>query len=557
MPSKNENVMQEAIDFDDANLSIEDLEESLEAELESQLSGLSLLEEEREKIGNPDNLGKVIMDEVWTQFGNQIGLDMTNEALIEAYNREHPEDPEEYSKAVGDAIMQDEKYKTACKEMKQKQQEGTLTDGYTGGTMGETDKPNLDHVVPRKEVHIKLRRRQAGIPTKELANKKENLVPTNESLNKSKKDQRIGQYVKKRKQRAKTLKARTDAVHKKIDQSNKSGAEKRIEHEKVDKRLRDKLAADDKMMLKADAKARTAINISIAKGVTKQTAKKAGKDALKVMAVSALFDLLKSIMNGLVRFFREKHKSFKLFLTEMKESIRRFISRISNFVRNGVSSVIGTVLTEIFAPIVRIFKKFSIFIKQGASSFVEVVHYWTAKENKDKPISVKIAQVGKIVTAGLTAAGAIIVGELIEKALLHIPVMAVEIPLLGSLANITGIFLASLLCGVVGAIVINRIDRYISKQQINDNIHNQINVKDGILRTKYKLVDVENQKMEEVKGAAILSVEERHCAAAIEMAESLDTIFNGSDDEGDETENSEALDKSNSALKELLEEGEA
>ena len=47
------------------------------------------------------------MNEVWTQFGNQIGLDMTNETLIQAYEREHPE---AYSKEIGDAIMQDEKY---------------------------------------------------------------------------------------------------------------------------------------------------------------------------------------------------------------------------------------------------------------------------------------------------------------------------------------------------------------------------------------------------------------------------------------------------------------
>ena len=92
MSSKNENAVLEVIDFDDEDLSIEDLEANLEAELEAQLSDLSLLEDEKEKIGNPDNLGKVIMDEVWTQFGNQIGLDMTNETLIQAYNREHPEE---------------------------------------------------------------------------------------------------------------------------------------------------------------------------------------------------------------------------------------------------------------------------------------------------------------------------------------------------------------------------------------------------------------------------------------------------------------------------------
>lgn len=187
--NKNENAYDDAsLDFD-----FDERERELEKELEKVFSDLEMLKEDKEKIGNPDALGKVVLDEVWKQFGNQIGLDMTNETLIQAYNRENPE---EYSKAVGDAIMQDERYKEANKTMKQQHQEGTLTDGYTGKTMGATDKPNLDHVVPRKELHENVRRKQAGIDTKDLANKDENLVPTNESLNKSKKEKAISSMLR-------------------------------------------------------------------------------------------------------------------------------------------------------------------------------------------------------------------------------------------------------------------------------------------------------------------------------------------------------------------------
>lgn len=544
MSSKNENAILDVIDFDEEDLSIDDLEASLEAELELQLSDLSLLEEERDKIGNPDSLGKVIMDEVWTQFGNQIGLDMTNETLIQAYNREHPE---EYNKAIADAIMQDEKYKEANKAMKQQHQEGTLTDAYTGKTFEATDKPNLDHVVPRKELYDNVRRKQAGIDTKDLANKEENLAPTNESLNKSKGKKSNQQYIDEREQREADLRKQNEAAHKKIDESNKSDVEKRLEHEKIDKRLQDKLDADDQLMKEADAKARKAINKDIAKGVAKQTAQKAGKDALKAMAVSALFDLLKSIMNGLVRFFKEKHKSFKLFLTEMKESIKRFISHISSFVRTGASSFIGTVISEIFGPIVSMFKKLASFIKQGVSSLVEAIHYLTAKENKNKPISIKIAQVGKIVTAGLAAAGAIVGGELIEKALLQIPVMAVEIPLLGSLANITGMFLASLLCGVIGAIVMHRIDKYIAQQQKNDNLDNQIDKKNAILQTQDELIDVKIKKMANTKESAAQSMRETREQAKDMISEALATIFHE-----DEEDNEDSLSSTKDELADLL-----
>ena len=544
MSTENGNAVLDDINLNDEELNIEELESSLEAELELQLSDLSFLKEEDEMIGNPDSLGKVIMDEVWNQFGNQIGLDMTNETLIQAYNREHPE---EYNKAIGDAIMQDEKYKEANQAMKQQHKDGTLTDAYTGKKMDATDKPNLDHVVPRKELYDNVRRRQAGIDTKDLANKDENLAATNESLNKSKGAKSNQQYVDEREQREATLKKQNEVAHKKIDKSNKSEAEKRIEHQKIDKRLQDKLDADDQLMLEADAKARKAINKDIAKGVAKQTAKKAGKDALKAMTVSALADLLKSIMNGLIRFFKEKQKSFKIFLAEMKESIKRFISHITSFVRTGISSVIGTVISEIFGPIVSMFKKLASFIKQGVSSFVEAIHYLTAKENKEKPISVKIAQVGKIVTAGLAAVGAIVGGELIEAALLQIPVMHVEIPLLGSIANVTGVFLGSLLSGVVGAIVMHRIDRYIAKEKKNDNLDRQIDKKNDILHTQDNLIDVKIKKMVNTKEDTLQSMRDNREQAKMIIDEAMMTIFHEDNDD-----NTDALRSTADDLADLL-----
>lgn len=525
--------------LDENELSIED---QLESALLSQLADLDFLEEERDKIENPEALGEVIIGEIWTQFGNQIGLDLTNETLIQAYNREHPE---EY-KEVAAAIMQDERYKAANAAMKEQQQAGTLTDAYTGKNLGPQDKANLDHVVSRKELFDNQRRRQAGIATEDLANKEENFAATNESLNKSKRDKSNQQYIDERATREEALKKQNEATHEKIERSNKSDVEKRIEHEEADKRLQDKLDANDELMHEADVKARKAINHDIAAGVAKQTAKKAGKDALKAMAIAALFDLLKSIMNGLVRFFKEKQKSFKSFLEEMKAAISRFISHITSFVRTGASSVIGTVISEIFGPIVSLFKKLASFIKQGTATIVEAVHYLADKKNKNKPIEIKIAQVSKIVMAGLAAAGAILGGELIEKALLSIPVMAVEIPLLGSLANITGLFLASLVSGVIGAIVINRIDHYIAKKQKNDNLDSQIDKKNEILNTQNKLISVKAEKLDRSKEKTLQSMEELRRQAGEAISDALTTIYCDREDDNEERLN--ALDDSLDAL---------
>lgn len=67
--------------------------------------------------------------------------------------------------------------------------------------------------------------------------------------------------------------------------------------------------------------------------------------------------------------------------------------------------------------------------------------------------------------AGLTAAGALALGEVIEKGLLAIPVFNIQIPLLGSLANILGIFFGAVIAGIIGAIALNLIDHAIAKKE--------------------------------------------------------------------------------------------
>ncbi|MGQ7509262.1 hypothetical protein ACTGWL_10230 [Streptococcus suis] len=445
----------ESFDFDE-------LEEKLQSQLEEEFSNLEFLKEEKEKIGSPDALGKVILDEVWKQFGNQVGLDLTNETLIQKYEREHQ--GETYVD-VGQKVMQDPKYKKANKAMREQQKSGSLKDEYTGKKIKRNDKANLDHVVARKELYENPRRKQAGINTEDLANKDENLKPTNESLNKSKGAKSVDGYISDREKREKKLKEQNEINNRKIDGSNMSELEKREAKEKNSKRLQDKLDADDELMKNADKKARKTINKDITKGVVKETAKKAGKDALKQMAVSALFSLLKEVMNGFVRFLKNQEKSFKNFLEEMKQAIKSFFEKIMDVLQAGVSSAVGTIVTEIFGPIVSTFQRMASLIKQGVSSIMEAIRYLNNKENKNKPFSIKIAQVGKIIISGLVVGGTIFLGELFEKLLLSVPGMQTVLPMLGTLANIIGMFLASLVSGLVGAIIINLIDKFIAKKQ--------------------------------------------------------------------------------------------
>lgn len=472
---------------------LDELEDKLQGELEEEVSNLELLKEEREKIGNPDALGKVIFDEVWKQFSNQIGLEITNETLNQKYEREHPLETYE---DVAKKVMQDSRYRDANKAMKEKQKAGNLKDEYTGKNIGPNDKANLDHVKSRKELYENARRRQAGIETEELANMSENLKATNESLNKSKGAKSIEEYCNKREQREKDLIEQNKCANEKIDKSNRSDIDKKRAKEENNKRLQDKLDADDELMKKADSDASKAINMKIAKGVAKATVKKAGKDALKQMAVSAIFALLKETMNGLVRFFKTKAKSFRCFMDEMELALKSFCKKITGILKEGVNSFVGTVSVEIFGPIVSTYKKLASFIKQGISSVMDAVRYLKDEDNKNKPFGIKVAQIGKIAITGLSATGALALGETIEKGLLSVaPVLNIQIPLLGSLANIIGVFLASLLNGVAGAMVINFIDKFIARQQKAD-------ASSAVLKTGNKII-AQQHKLQIVNGAIL------------------------------------------------------
>lgn len=517
----------------------DEIEENLQKQLYEELESLEFLEEEKEKIGSPDALGQVILDEIWKQFGNQIGLDMTNETTIQKYDREHPEIYDQ----VGSKVMQDKRYKEANKEMRDRQEVGDLKDTYTGKNLGRDDKANLDHVVSRKEIFENKRRKQANLSTEELANKSENLKPTNESLNKSKGAKSIKEIIETRPEREKEQIKQNERANKKIDDSNMYENEKHHQKDLNNKRLEDKLDANDELMRKADKEARKSINKDIAKGATKEIGKKAGKDAIKQVAISALFSMLREIINGLVRFFKSATKSFKVFLEEMKESIRSFFSKITNYLKTGISSMIGTIVSEIFGPIVSVFKKLASMIKQGVASTVEAISYLKDKENKNKAFSLKVAEVGKIIIAGLVAGGALIFGEVFEKILLGIPGMQITLPLLGSLANVIGLFLASLVSGLIGAIVINKIDGFVEEKQKNDNIKTQIEKSNDVLITQQKIGIIKEVRFENDKKRSIETIRERHIKASTIMNESIVKIMENVEENQFMKENFDNIDK--------------
>jgi hypothetical protein len=478
--------------YESENLNYDELEELLEQQFTTEFSNLEKLELECKEISSPDKLGDAILDEIWNQFANQIGLDMTSDALLKQYNDKHPNG---YTKKEGATIMDDKRYTDTNNAMKEKQKSGNLKDEYTGKTLKVNEKANLDHVVARKQIFENPWRKIADIETADLANKSENFAATNESLNKSKGAKSNSEYIKNREAREKNLKDQVKRANEKIDKKNISDAEKKNLKSKNEKRLNDKLAADSKKMLKAEKIAKKAINKDIAKNASVRMANKAGKDAVKAMFVAALFGMLKEIMNALIRFFKSKKRSFDTFLDEMKNALHSFFGKIRDFIKVGIDSFVGSIVGEIIGAFAQKLKKLPNLIKQLFGSIRESISYLSNPENQTHSTAIKIAHISKIITSGLVAVGALFLGEYFELFLNKIPGMNFKIKLLGTIANILGMFFASLLTGILGAIIINGLDQFISKKLIEENQKQQANKKNELLRIQEVQIFVAEQNV--------------------------------------------------------------
>ena len=476
------------------NLNYDELEEILEQQFKMEFSNLESLQTEFKEIGSPDKLSEVILDEIWNQFGNQIGLDMTSDTLLKQYN-DNIDKPKEYTKVIGKSILEDKRFKDAKNNMKDKLRSGTLKDEYTGKTLKINEKVNLDHVVPRKQIFENPWRKIADIETVDLANKPENFAATNESLNKSKGATSNSDYIKNREAREKKLKDQVQRANEKIDKKNISDAEKRNLKAENNKRLNDKLAADSKKMLKSEKTAKKAINKDIAKKASVRMANKAGKEAVKAMFVAALFGMLKEIMNALVRYFKSKKQSFDAFLKEMKKALHSFFGKIKDFIKVGVDSFVGSIVGEIIGAFAEKLRKLPNLVKQLFGSIRESISYLSNPENESHSTAIKIAHISKIITSALVGVGAMFLGEYFEQFLNKIPGMTFEIKLLGTIANILGMFLASLLTGILGAIIINGLDSFISRKLQDENKRQQADKRNELLRIQEVQIFVAEQNV--------------------------------------------------------------
>lgn len=561
LTSKNENAVLDAMDFEAKEVSLDELEQSLETELEEQFEDLTFLQEEREHINNPDHLGETILNVVWEQFMNQVAttagedfikenrglhLDLRKEAHIQttenfAKGKIAKHNTEiDYQQRYDDwqsNFVKDENGNVVTHQTRAGKEEATLVKGARkafddGRPTGSAEKhTDMDHTVSAAEI-IRDPAANAHMTKDEqiaFANSDANLNEMDSSLNRSKGDMSMTDWLDNPNSKGQKPNEIFDISAEDDAKLRQKDAEARDEYEKQKKEAEQK-------------------SIEAGKKSQKEEAFRIGGKALRTALMAILAALAKEIIGKLVLWLKSAEKSLNTLLEHIKMAIRSFVGKLKGLLVSTSDSVITTIVTSIVGPVVGTVKKVFTLLKQGWQSLKEAVQYLRKPENRGKPLSYLLPQVGIIVVTGLSGIGAIVLGEFIEKGLVALlPGLGVNIPILGSPANLIGMLMGAIVCGVIGAIAINLINKYVARQQKNANLDAQIDKKNEILQTQDKLIEVKVQKMVHTKEDALRTMKETREQAKDIISEAMATIFRE-----DEEDNPDSLSSTADDLADLL-----
>lgn len=530
------NIDCDALDFDE-------LESKLESELEEQMSDLVGLEQDAEKIGNPDTLGVTVMNVVWEQFINQVGviagedfikenrgltLDLRDSAHIQTTDNfangkiATHNDKIDFQQRYNDwqsNFQHDENGNIVTHQTRTDKEEATLVKGARkpfdqGRPVGSLERgTDMDHTVSAGEI-IRDPAANAHMTKEEqiaFANSDKNLNEIDAGQNRSKGDKSMTDW---------------------LDNPNRNG-QKPNEifdiSEEQDKAYREKdaEAREEYDKRKKEGEQRS---VETGKQSQKEEAMRIGGKALRSVIMGLLASLIKDIIRKLIVWFRSGKRNLSTFIDSVKEAIKSFVSNIKEHLLNAGNTLVTTIATTIFGPVIGMIKKAWIFLKQGYKSVKHAIQFLKDPNNKNMPFSLKMMEVGKIVIVGLTAGGAIVLSEVIEKGLMSIPGFAFEIPLLGSLANIIGMFLGALVSGLIGALALNLIDRLIAKKLKKINLQEQIEKKSDIIKAQGQLIEVTGKRLEKTRTETISNITQRHTEAAEVMKSAVQEIMANSEE---------------------------
>ena len=499
---------------------LDELEGKLKAEIDEELQGIDYLYAEREKIGSPENLGETIKNVVWDQFINQIGM-MAGEDFVKE-NRDLKFDPrfkshmqttEDFAKGkitkrnsvidykqryddwqknfqfdeIGNIKMKYDSRSGKDKAVLTKEARKVFDNGRPKGSKTV----NMDHTVPAAEI-IRDPEMNAHVPKGKqvkYANSETNLNPMDSAANQSKKDSPVKEWL------SSTREGQSPDERFNIDK------EQILQKDKKSRELKDKVVEEGKKA-----------SVQAAKQSRNNELKLAGGKALRAAVMALLAELVRKIIQKLVKWFKSAERTVKKLIESIKSAVKSFITDLKKHIFTSLDVAMTAIVEAIIGPVAGIIRSAIRMMKQGWSSLKEAFEFLKKKENQNKPIDILLMEVGKIVIAGATAAGAFALSELISKSLSTIPFFAFDIPLLGSLASIVGIFMGAVVAGIVGAITMNQIDKALAQAKLRENTAQIISRGNHVLATQKELFVVTAIGTASRKAKSAQAIGDRHSA---------------------------------------------
>ena len=547
------------IDFDYEQLL--EIENSLENNLKDVVEHIEQVDIDREKLQNNEYLQESIENIVWEQvqlqLAAQIGeefikdnngqtLDLRKEAHIQTaenfekgkvatHNRDV--DYQERYDTWQNNFVKDDLGNIKTHSTRSGKIVNTLTKDArkpfdAGRPTGSKEKgTQMDHTVSAGEI-IRDPKANAFLTKEEqiaFANSEVNLNEIRGDINQAKGDQSTTELFDNPNSKGQYARDNHNISKQEEKQLREKDKEARAEYDRV----RDEA---EKLAIQSGKKSR------------RNEALKVSGKALKAALLQLLSEFLRELIKKFISWLKDTERNLSTFIEKIKEAIISFINNLSNHLLNVGKSVVTMIASAIVGPVINTFLKAWTFIHQGLRSLKEAIDYLNNPDNKGKSVQIMMLEIGKIVVAGLSATGAIVLGEALGASLTaSFPVLAISIPLLGTIGSLIGTFMGATLSGITGAFVLKMIDQQIVEKQIAELSSEKIDQKNEMLVIQDQLLDVKNIKLEVEKNTIINTIKERHDIAASIMKEKLSDIFTEPtrDDKSD-------FDEIDSLLQELL-----
>ena len=537
------------------------LENSLENNLKDLIKDIEKIDLDREKLQNNEYLQESIENIVWEQVQLQIAAQIGDE-FIKANNGQtldlrkeaHIQTAENFEKG---------KFATHNRDVNYQERYDTWQNNFVKDDLGniQTHSTRSGKIVNTltKEARKPF---DTGRPTgsKEKGTQMDHTVSAGEII----RDPKVNAFLTKEEQIAfANSKANLNEIRSEVNQAkgdlstselfdnpNSKGQYAREVHNissKEEKQLRekDKEARTEYDRVRNEAEKRA---IQSGKKSRRDEALKISGKALKAALLQLLSEFLRELISKFISWLKDTERNLSTFIDKIKEAIISFVNNLANHVLNVGKSVVTMIASAIVGPVINTVLKAWTFIHQGWKSLKEAIDYINNPENKDKSLDIMMLEVGKIIVAGLTATGAIVVGEVLGASLTaSFPVLAISIPLLGTIGSVIGTFMGATLLGIIGAFVLKMIDQQIVNKQISELNSKKIDQNNEMLVIQDQLLDVKSIKLQVEKDSVINTIKERHDMAASMMKEKLSDIFAESkrDDKSD-------FDEIDTLLQELL-----